>query len=146
MKVKTRLPISLERCWDFFSDPSNLRVLTPEKLSFEVVGEVPAKIYEGQLITYRIKPVWNIGLEWVTEITHISEYEYFIDEQRFGPYKFWHHEHHFKRLENGVEVEDIIYYKMPYGLIGELLYSIKVKKDLENIFTFRDQKLRELFG
>ena len=147
LKYAQRLPLSLEESWDFFSSPKNLKILTPGHLGFEIQKDFEdKKMYAGQIIAYTIRPVFNIPLEWVTEITQVNEPYFFIDEQRFGPYKFWHHEHRFNSIVGGVEIVDTIYYKMPFGLIGRFLHFAKVKGDLEAIFSFRHQKLEELFG
>jgi ligand-binding SRPBCC domain-containing protein len=103
-------------------------------------------MYPGQIITYTIYPVAGIPVHWVTEITQVQKPFYFIDEQRFGPYACWHHEHRFVSIEGGVEMKDIIYYKMPFGPLGKLIHALKVKKDLENIFAYRKIKLESLFG
>ncbi|MBA3603920.1 MAG: SRPBCC family protein, partial [Parachlamydiaceae bacterium] len=102
LKYLQKIPLSLEESWDFFSSPKNLKILTPEHLGFEILNDLGnKKMYPGQIITYNVRPILNIPLEWVTEITHVQEPNYFVDEQRFGPYKFWHHEHHFKPIPNG---------------------------------------------
>ncbi len=146
-KSSQQLPLTLDECWEFFTCPGNLKILTPKHLGFEQTTEdEKAKIYPGQLITHRIKPVLNIPIEWVTEITHVEKPHYFIDEQRFGPYKFWHHEHRFIRKDKGVEVVDIIHYKIPLGPLGELLHRFKIQRDLQEIFNYRRTKLEELFG
>jgi ligand-binding SRPBCC domain-containing protein len=140
-----KLPISLEKAWDFFSSPSNLKLLTPEYLSFNMTCDT-SEMYPGQIITYTIRPLFNIPINWVTEITHVEKQVYFIDEQRFGPYSFWHHEHRFTAIPNGVSMADTVYYKLPFGPIGGLLNSIKVQKDVVGIFNYRNAKLEELFG
>jgi len=146
LRYSQKLPISIDVAWNFFSSPTNLKILTPDYLNFKTVSISRDKIYAGQIIEYTIRPIANIPITWVTEITHVKENEYFVDEQRFGPYQFWHHEHHFAIIENGVEIADIIYYKMPFSFLGQLLNEYKVKKDLEKIFLFRKAKLDELFG
>jgi ligand-binding SRPBCC domain-containing protein len=105
-----------------------------------------SEMYPGQIITYTIKPVLGIPLEWVTEITHVDKYHYFIDEQRSGPYKIWHHEHRFMPIPKGVEMHDTIYYQLPFGPIGRLVNRLKVQRDIEAIFAFRETKMIELFG
>ena len=140
------LPITLEKAWAFFSRPQNLEKITPNYLSFEIITPHENTIYEGQIIAYQIKPLLGISVEWVTEITHVKELNYFIDEQKIGPYRLWHHEHRFKTVLGGVEVSDTITYKMRYGLVGELIHKIKVKNDLEKIFDYRSAKLIEIFG
>lgn len=144
LKTTQKLPISLEQCWEFFSSPANLKILTPAHLRFEM--ESSPKMYPGQIISHKIYPIWNIPVNWVTEITHVEEGSYFIDEQRLGPFKLWHHEHRFQPLVEGVEVTDTVYYQMPFGVIGKALHALKVRKDLEAIFAYRDLKLKELFG
>ena len=147
LKHLQKLPISLEESWNFFSSPVNLKILTPERLGFEITNDLEnKKMYAGQIIAYTIRPAFNLPLEWVSEITQVQEPYYFIDEQRFGPYKFWHHEHLFNPIPNGVEVVDIIYYKMPFGFLGKVLHHLKVKQDLEAIFSYRRAKLEKLFG
>lgn len=146
MKFHSKLPINIETCWDFFSDPSNLKVITPEYLGFKILDSNPLpKMYEGQIIAYEVKPLFNIPILWVTEITHLKKHQYFIDEQRFGPYKFWHHEHHFQEVEDGVEMIDIINYMLPFGILGKVFHTIKVRKDIEGIFAYRNKVLKEKF-
>jgi len=147
LKYSQKLPLSLEDSWNYFSSPENLKILTPEHLGFEMTSELEnRKMYPGQIIAYKIRPAFNLPLEWISEITQVQEPYYFIDEQRFGPYKFWHHEHRFNAISNGVEVIDTIYYKMPFGILGKFLHQIKVKHDLEAIFSYRHAKLEKLFG
>ena len=147
VKYLQNIPLSLEQSWDFFSSPANLKILTPEHLGFEITNDLgDRKMYPGQIISYKVRPIFNIPLEWVSEITHVQKPYYFVDEQRFGPYKYWHHEHHFKSIPNGVESMDIIYFKMPLGFIGNAFFKFKVKKDLEKIFSYRREKLEKLFG
>lgn len=146
LKYIQRLPISLPDCWEFFSKPDNLKIITPEHLKFDIACDPNTKMYAGQIIEHVIQPLWGISLNWVTEITHVHEPHYFIDEQRFGPYKFWHHEHRFKAILNGVEMSDIIYYKLPYGPLGKVIHFFKVQKDLKKIFAYRYSKLEKIFG
>lgn len=146
LTYKQKLPISLQECWDFFSTPANLITITPQHLNFEITNESDIKMYAGQIIGHIIRPIWGIPLEWITEITHVQEPHYFIDEQRFGPYKFWHHEHRFISTSNGVEMFDTVYYKLPYGPLGKVIHKLKVKNDLEAIFAYRHSKLEEKFG
>ncbi len=147
LRYSQKIPLSLEDSWNFFSSPTNLKNLTPEYLSFQITNETGKdKMYAGQIISYIIRPLWNLPLEWITEITHVEEPLYFIDEQRFGPYKFWHHEHHFKPIPHGVEMTDIVYYQLSLGIIGRAIHFLKVKRDLEGIFAYRHAKLEKLFG
>ncbi len=141
-----KLPLSLEASWDFFSSPANLSTLTPEHLDFTITNSFDKKMYPGQIISYTIRPVLRIPIQWVTEITHVEDLKYFIDEQRFGPYKFWHHEHRFNKIANGVEMTDTIYYKLPFGIVGNLLNAIKIGPDIQAIFAYRKAKMEKLFG
>lgn len=136
----------LTTCWDFFSSPSNLKVITPDYMGFDVKTEVPEKMYEGLIISYTVKPLLGIPMEWVTEITHINEKSFFVDEQRIGPYKMWHHEHHFKEIDGGVEMTDIVSYVIPFGILGKLVQPILVQPKLEEIFAYRFKVVDNLFG
>ncbi|MEJ7913628.1 MAG: SRPBCC family protein [Chitinophagaceae bacterium] len=141
-----KLPITVETAWDFFSSPKNLAVITPKDLSFKITSSLgDEEIYAGQIITYTVKPLLGIPLFWMTEIGHVERYKLFVDEQKKGPYALWHHEHHFKSIEGGVEMTDIVHYKVPFGPIGALGMPI-VKKQLDKIFTYRKLKVEELFG
>lgn len=146
IQYRQQLAISLDACWDFFSCPDNLQRITPGNLGFFLQEHSPKNMYAGQILLHTLRPFWNIPITWVTEITHVEKHVYFIDEQRFGPYTFWHHEHRFLPLDKGVEMVDTIYYKMPFGILGRLLHAVKVKKDIEAIFSYRQNKLNELFG
>jgi len=141
-----KLPLSLEECWNFFSCPKNLKIITPEHLGFEILNDQNPSIYAGQIIHYKIKPIWNLPMEWVTEITHIQKPNYFIDEQRIGPYKLWHHEHRFEPIHGGVAMDDIVYYQLFYGWVGRGFNSLFVRKAVEAIFKYRKEKLESLFG
>jgi ligand-binding SRPBCC domain-containing protein len=141
------LPITLEKAWDFFSDPGNLATITPEGMGFHILSsERPKRMYAGQLIEYTVSPVLGIPMYWMTEITHVVEGKYFIDEQRFGPYALWHHQHHFREVEGGVEMTDIIHYKIPLGPLGILADRLFVRKKLEAIFDYRYVAVDKLFG
>jgi hypothetical protein len=106
----------------------------------------PVRMYAGQLIEYRVSPVLGIPLYWMTEITHVVEGQYFIDEQRFGPYSMWHHQHHFREVEGGVEMTDLVHYKVPLGWIGRIVNGLFVRKKLNGIFDYRYERVKELFG
>lgn len=146
IKTIQQLPITMEQAWDFFSDPKNLNTITPDSMRFKTLSGDERKMFAGQVIHYKISPFKGITMEWVTEITHVKDKEFFVDEQRFGPYKFWHHKHFFKAVDGGVEMEDIVHYKVPFGFLGKLLHPIVVKPKLDEIFRYRKQKLITLFG
>ncbi|MEM1319930.1 MAG: SRPBCC family protein [Bacteroidota bacterium] len=140
------LPISMEQAWDFFSNPKNLNEITPPDLNFQILSGADQRMYAGQLIRYHINPILNIPMQWVTEITHCEEHRYFIDEQRFGPYSLWHHQHHFKEVKGGIEMIDLLHYKLPMGLLGNLLAGWYVKGKVEYIFDYRYEVLEKIFA
>ncbi|WP_299278512.1 SRPBCC family protein [uncultured Psychroserpens sp.] len=143
---KQNLPISIKMAWEFLSNPNNLKTITPDYMGFKIISGADRPMYEGQIIQYLVTPVLGIKTKWVSEITHIVDQKYFVDEQRFGPYALWHHKHFIKAIDGGVEMEDIINYKLPFGVLGELVHPIVVKPKLEEIFSYRAKKLEELFG
>lgn len=143
---KQELPISLEEAWNFLSNPNNLKTITPNYMGFHILSGADKPMYAGQIIQYIVTPIMGIKTKWVTEITHSKEMHYFVDEQRFGPYALWHHKHFIKEIDGGVEMEDIIDYKIPFGWLGQLVQPILVKPKLEEIFNYRREKLEELFG
>lgn len=141
------LPVSLDAAWDFFSDPSNLRRITPPQMGFTVTSEPhQGRIYAGQIIEYRLKPVLGIPVYWMTEITRVEPGRMFIDEQRFGPYSFWHHQHHFEQQGNGTLMTDIVHYRIPLGWLGDVANSLFVQRQLEGLFRFRTTAVDTLFG
>ncbi|GLU44969.1 SRPBCC family protein [Allomuricauda sp. NBRC 101325] len=143
---KQVFPIPKQKAWDFLSDPKNLAVITPPHMGFHILSGADRPMFQGQIIQYIVKPFPLISTKWVTEITHLKDGDYFVDEQRFGPYALWHHKHFIKEVPEGVEMEDIIDYKLPFGILGRLVHPIMVKKQLQKIFEFREAKLIELFG
>lgn len=144
---RQNVPKTIEEVWRFFSDAKNLLTVTPPHLNLKVTNDVYGQeVYAGQVMTYTVRPLLNIPLSWMTEITHVEPLKYFVDEQRKGPYKLWHHQHHFKAIEGGVEMIDIVHYRLPFGVIGSIGNALIVKKELEKIFLYRYQKIIELFG
>ncbi|MBA2612151.1 MAG: SRPBCC family protein [Bacteroidetes bacterium] len=148
IKTKQFINSDINTVWDFMSSPSNLKVITPEYMNFTIIDEnaKSEKMFQGQIIEYTVSPVLGIALNWVTEITHVEDKNYFVDEQRFGPYSFWHHKHFIKQVTGGVEMIDIVHYKLPFGFIGKLLNGLFVKKQLKKIFDYRHKKIEELFN
>ena len=133
--------------WDFFRKPSNLNKLTPEDVNFKIKSGESDDFYEGKIISYRINPFKFVSLNWITEISQVKEGSYFIDNQISGPYKMWHHEHHFKINDNGTtDVIDKVTYKMPFYILGRLMHKIFIKRKLFNIFMFRQKRINELFN
>lgn len=143
---KQKLPISPNEAWRFLSDPKKLKLITPDFMGFDIISGADREMFPGQIIEYVVKPVLGIPNKWITEITHVVDQKYFVDEQRFGPYSLWHHKHFLKEIDGGVEMEDIIHYKVPFGLLGQLVHPILVKPKLNQIFEYRKNKLVELFG
>lgn len=138
LQTEQIIPISLAEAWDFFSSPANLAKITPSHMGFNIISKHHGeKMYAGQIIEYTVKPIWGIPLYWMTEITHVQEGAYFVDEQRFGPYVMWHHQHHFKEVSEGVMMTDIVHYKIPLGFLGDIAHWLFVKKQLQGIFDFR---------
>lgn len=146
LKKTQTLPIDLKTAWDFFSSPKNLDKITPKDLGLKITSEVPDKMYPGMLITYDVTPLPFVKSKWVTEITHVDEPNYFVDEQRFGPYSFWHHKHYFEEIKGGVEVTDVVDYAIPLGPIGDLLNHLVVKNKLQHIFDYRSKVLEDIFN
>ncbi len=147
IQKKQSLPADITTAWNFLSNPGNLKLITPPDMGFDILSNDPLpEMYAGQIISYKIKPFTGIALTWVTEITHVNEPFYFVDEQRFGPYKFWHHQHHLKEIPGGVEMTDIIHYALPLGFLGNIANKITVRKKLNEIFAFRFHKLESMFG
>ena len=141
------LKISMDDAWEFFSNPKNLQQITPKNLGFKIVSKYHGdNMYPGQIIEYTVKPVLGIPLYWMTEITHVDEKKYFVDEQRFGPYSMWHHQHHFKETSNGIEMTDIVHYKIPFGFLGSIANSLFIKKQLKQIFDHRYKTVEKLFS
>jgi ligand-binding SRPBCC domain-containing protein len=143
IKAKQTIPISIEEAWDFFSNPNNLPKITPPWLNLKVTSELPDQMYEGMIITYKVYPFLGIPSNWVTEITTVKEKSFFIDEQRFGPYKFWHHQHRFKEVNDKVEMEDIVNYALPFDPLSRSLNNILVEKKVKEIFEFRKEVLKK---
>ena len=146
LQTEQTLPLSILEAWNFFSNPKNLLKITPDHLGFEITSDVPEEIYPGCLITYKVSPFLGIKTNWVTEITQVKTGRYFIDEQRYGPYSMWHHEHFFFETKNGVLMKDKITYKVPGGLIGRALHPIIVLPRLKQIFSYRSEVLPKLLG
>lgn len=148
IKSRQPLPISLNEAWAFFSSPNNLQKITPSNMNFNVTSdkEDGKTMYAGQIITYTLTPVFGIKVKWMTEITHVKDGHYFIDEQRFGPYKLWHHKHSFIATSYGVDMFDEVNYVIPFGFLGSIAHRLFIRKRVEEIFTHRTKVVEELFG
>ena len=141
------VPASPADCWDFFSNPSNLEKITPPSLAFEVRSAVPPRIYAGLMIEYRVTPLFGIRLPWLTEITHVEDGKYFVDEQRMGPYAIWHHEHFFTPgPDGGTTMRDLVHYRLPLSPFSEVIHPVLVAPQLAEIFAFRRVEIEKRFG
>ena len=140
------LPMTLPECWDFFSSPANLPVITPPWLGFSIDPIDSGRMYPGQILKYYVTPLFGLRMRWVTEITHVAEPYYFVDEQRFGPYLFWHHQHHFRESRGGVEITDTVHYAVGYWPLDGVIHQLLVRKKVEEIFEHRFRVLEEMFG
>lgn len=146
IRTEQFLPVSTETAWKFLSDPHNLKVITPDYMGFLVhTPNLPDLIYPGMIIQYTVSPILNFPMRWVTEITHVQPGVYFVDEQRVGPYRIWHHEHHLIPAPGGVLMRDIVTYQPPLGFLGSIANALFIRRQLAGIFRFREQKLKQLF-
>lgn len=139
--------LPLATCWRFFSDPRNLSRITPPSLGFVVLSKLPPAVYPGLMIRYRVSPLFGIALSWLTEITQVNEPFHFVDEQRVGPYRLWHHEHFFREVNSATtEVRDLVHYVPPLGPFGAMVNKLAIRPQLERIFDFRQEQLAEIEG
>ena len=140
------VPGDLHQVWDFFSRPENLERITPNDMQFDIITDVSGvEMYAGLLIEYKVSPFPGFRTQWVTEITAVKKEKYFIDEQRFGPFSFWHHQHHFAEVDEGVLMTDILHYGIPFGPIGWLANKISVSNRIERIFEHRKSVIPQYF-
>jgi len=146
LEQEQTFPIAGEQLWEFISLPENLNAITPPELDFEIRSEVPERMYNGLIIRYRIKIPGFGSRDWITEIKHIREGISFVDEQRFGPYRFWFHYHEMSPVAGGVRMLDRVSYKVPFGVLGRMVHRLFIQKMLRTIFDYRFQKLEERFG
>ena len=145
MELTQELPIDIDTAWDFFSSPKNLAQITPPYMGFLITSQNIEKMHVGQIITYKIGILPGIKQNWVTEITHIQDKLFFVDEQRFGPYALWHHQHHFEKTDDGILMTDILHYKVPFGLIGTIADALFVDNKIEEIFNYREKAVERIF-
>ena len=142
-----KIPAGLAEAWSFMSRPENLKEITPAYMGFEITTpDLPDVMYPGMIIGYRVRPVAGIPMTWVTEITHVEEERYFVDEQRIGPYSLWHHEHLLEPIDGGVRMTDIVTYQLPFGPLGELVHALLVRRQLTSIFNYRVAAVEKRFG
>ncbi len=147
LKISQKIPAPLEQVWDFIASPKNLKIITPPSMGFDITSNNGNdKMYEGMIIRYKVSPVFGIKTTWVTEITHIKPFQYFVDEQRVGPYNLWHHEHFVEKVEGGTMMKDIVTYQPPLGFLGSMANAMFIKRKLDEIFDFRTEALNRIFG
>ena len=146
LKADQYLKASPIEAWAFLSDPCNLQLITPPTMKFEILSGAGEPMFPGQIIRYRVSPFPGVRTSWVTEITHVREGQYFVDEQRFGPYRFWHHKHFITPVDGGVLMHDVVDYGLPLGPLGNLVHGLLVRKQLEAIFRYREIALENRFG
>ena len=137
---------SLEECWAFFSSPSNLQKITPETMGFQITDFDNQSMYAGQLIQYKVSPLLGVKISWTTEITQVKDKSYFIDEQRFGPYSFWHHKHFFEATPKGTKMTDVVHYGLPLGFLGRIMNTLVVQNKLKSIFEHRRVVIDKMFN
>ena len=140
------IPAPIEKIWEYFCAPKNLNEMTPPDMNFEIVAGGDEKMYAGQVIEYRVEFIRGLRSLWLTEIAHVCEYEYFVDEQRVGPYRYWYHEHRFMKADRGVKMIDHVTYAPPFGALGDVVTALWIRRRLDYIFDFRQRKIVELFG
>jgi len=145
--TEQKIPASINDVWDFISSPKNLQRITPDYMGFEIsTKHLSEEMYAGMMISYKVKPMLNIKMNWLTEITHIEENIFFVDEQRHGPYKIWHHEHRITPIDGGTLMNDLVTYQPPFGFIGNIANTLIIKPKINQIFEYREQALIEIFG
>lgn len=147
LETKQTIHATMAAAWDFFSNPRNLARITPPSLDFRILSKLPERMHPGMMIRYRVRPLLGIPVTWVTEITHVDEGRFFVDEQRVGPYRMWHHEHHFRDVGGGrVEMTDRVTYQLPFGWLSEPVHALVVKRELAGIFEYRERAVEEIFA
>jgi ligand-binding SRPBCC domain-containing protein len=140
------IPASVPLVWAFFCAPSNLQCLTPHYMKMRVTsGELPAVIYAGQIITYKVSPLLGVPISWTTEITHVEPGRRFVDDQRRGPFKLWHHQHLFEPHGSGTSMIDIVHYEIPLWIAGEIAHRLFVRRQIEEIFEYRRRMIEQCF-
>jgi ligand-binding SRPBCC domain-containing protein len=141
------IPAEVAAVWDFISSPKNLKRITPDYMGFDIISEqLEERIYPGMIISYTVTPLFGIKMNWVTEITHVLERQYFVDEQRAGPYRMWHHQHRIKAVPDGVLMTDLVTYRPPLGFLGAMANRLVISNKLEEIFEYRRNTLIQIFG
>ncbi|MCK0146458.1 SRPBCC family protein [Arenibacter sp. F26102] len=145
-KRTQEIKANLEEVWKFIANPANLKKITPDYMGFDITSkDVPSRMYAGMIISYKVSPLLGIKTTWVTEITHLKENSYFVDEQRVGPYSIWHHQHIIESMPIGTLMTDIVSYQPPFGFLGSIANEVIIKSKLNEIFDYRTKALDEIF-
>jgi len=139
------LNMTVQEAWSFFSSPSHLNDITPDFFHVTITSKVPEKIYAGLMISYQMKAVFGIPMNWLSEVSHCDEPKRFVYEQRIGPFKFWSHEVCLTEQQNGILLEDIMFYAMPLAWLGQLINTVLIADKLERIFDTRHAYLQSKF-
>jgi ligand-binding SRPBCC domain-containing protein len=146
-KFTQKIPSDMETVWNFISSPKNLKIITPDYMGFDITNDIgDSKMYPGMIISYKVSPLFGIKMTWVTEITHVEDKKFFVDEQRVGPYAIWHHQHHIESIEGGVLMTDILSYQPPFGILGTIANFLFIKNKLKEIFDYRYVAVEKYFG
>ncbi len=145
-KRSQKINANIDDVWDFISSPANLKEITPDYMGFDITSDSPEKMYPGLIISYKVSPLLGIKTTWVTEITQVVDKQFFIDEQRVGPYSLWHHQHHIEPIEGGVLMSDIVSYQPPFGVLGAIANKFIIRSKLKEIFAYRKSALEKRFG
>lgn len=147
LKTTQKLPANINKVWEFISEPENLKKITPVHMGFNIISKTgEGKMYPGMIITYKVSPILGIKMNWMTEITHVRDFEFFVDEQRIGPYSLWHHQHKIEPIAGGVIMTDIVTYQPPFGILGAIANSLFIRMQIKQIFDFRTIALEKKFG
>ncbi|NTU58285.1 MAG: SRPBCC family protein [Chlorobiaceae bacterium] len=142
-----KLPVSIDKAWDFFSIPANLARITPPEMMFRVTaGSGDKPIHEGMILSYILYPFMMLPVQWTTEIVRVSKPDSFEDRQLEGPYEQWNHRHEFRAIEGGVEMTDIVEYRLPMEGFGDLVDALIVGRRLDEVFEYRRRKTGEILG
>ena len=142
-----KIPASIDEVWDFISSPGNLQKITPDYMGFEITSrDLPVKMYPGMIVCYKVSPLLGLKMTWISEITHVKEKSFFVDEQKVGPYRMWHHQHRIEALDKGVLMSDLVTYQPPLGVLGYLANRLFIQKKLAEIFEYRKKSLIQIFG
>jgi ligand-binding SRPBCC domain-containing protein len=145
-KQTQQIQASLESVWNFFSTPDNLNHITPASMNFKTLLMTGGKaMYSGQLISYKLSPFPFLRVRWTTEIKNVVPLKSFVDDQLFGPFALWHHQHFFKENNGGCEMIDEVSYALPFGLLGRAVNYFLIENQVKKIFKHREEAVSKIF-